>query len=61
MLRLAVQQAPDAEEIRYHLTTALAQVGDRDEVQRQIERILPGAFDAGSGLTPEATPSSGPQ
>jgi predicted Zn-dependent protease len=42
LLRLAAQQAPNSEEIRYHLATALTDVGDRDEVRRQIERILPG-------------------
>jgi predicted Zn-dependent protease len=46
MLRLAVQQLPDSEEIRGHLDAALAAAGDKDAAQRQIERILPGAFDA---------------
>jgi predicted Zn-dependent protease len=57
MLRLAVQQLPDSEEVRSHLDAALVEAGDKDAAQRRIERILPGSLD----VPPPGSAADGPR
>jgi Flp pilus assembly protein TadD len=48
MLRLAVQQAPGSEDITNHLVAALAELGQQDPAERQIERVLRGPVGEGT-------------
>ena len=40
LLRDAVQQSPEVAEIRYHLASTLADLGDKDEAKQILEELL---------------------
>jgi tetratricopeptide (TPR) repeat protein len=48
LLKLAVQQSPESDDVRYHLAIALSEVDEQDEAQRQIERVLRGRAESGA-------------
>ena len=51
LLRLASSQSPDNPEIRFHLASALAEVGERNEARRVLDSLIQSRVDFPSRAT----------